>query len=145
MEKEKINYDERIEELQKAKAEKEAEFEKEENLNKDRRETKEFYRDLIDDLRAGVRPPNEVIDFEDVPLPPPDEIARMSEREHQVLEEKIQLAEELRETRQQMERKELESAVADDIIKERSSALDKKIREMTPAELWEFEKRTRDL
>jgi len=145
MEKEKIDYDSRIDELQKKKEAEEEKERHEEQLKTDRIETRSFYTKMIQDLRTGVRLPNECLDFEDVPTPTAEEINKMSMKEHEALCEKMELVDRLRTTRKELERKETESLIASDIIKQRDAELKNKLSGMSKDELQEWENRTREL
>lgn len=104
-------------------------------------EQQKFYQNLASGLESGQLQPVDVFEYEDIAVPSPEEISKMNSDDFRLLEERTKLAEGLTETRQRLEKKELENAVADQIIAERGTNIGKKMREMTPAERMEFEKR----
>ncbi|MDP2947318.1 MAG: hypothetical protein Q8N88_04320 [Nanoarchaeota archaeon] len=108
-------------------------------------EDTKFYNKLIEGLKNGTYKPSEVLEFEDVLVPSPEEVAKLSSADFMALEEKTKLADKLRETRETMELKETESAVVDSILAKRDSVLTKKLQSLTPSETREFEDRMNEV
>lgn len=110
------------------------------HLVEERGETRQHYTDLIGGIKSGEREPSESLLWEEVDSLTPDQIADMSEEEHQAYDELVSLAGDLRAARQQREESRLQNLEADKILKSRDT-LQEKLEQMTAEERNEYEQR----